>query len=110
MWLAYAIALSCVAALCVLSVNASRRFRDIQQFPMQWDLKGRPTWTTPRWVALGFTPVIALAVVTAVVVIRHRQGNNAGAVQDAAVVSVIMLLAHVFYLHLLRKQLSRGAS
>jgi hypothetical protein len=48
-----------LAAMLLIAVFAFRAAR-FDRVPMQWDLKGQPTWYAPRLVAFGFPVFIGL--------------------------------------------------
>lgn len=51
-----------VVTSCVLAGRANARFRNERRLPMQWGLTGEVNWSAPRYLALAFFPLSAIAV------------------------------------------------
>lgn len=49
-------------AMIGLSLLAVLRMPSGARVPMQWDFRGKPTWTAPLWLAVSFTPAVATFV------------------------------------------------
>jgi hypothetical protein len=91
-----------IVAVCLIvlgaMVGASRavkaRLPERARIPMQWDLRGRPTWSVRPLVGLAFTPMLYAAVLGAVLLIDRRQPAI------IALVALGFLLAHLLHLRL----------
>lgn len=62
----YIIGIAAVVVLMLVSTGANRRLADLTELPMQWGLRGKPTWGAPRRMALAFTPNIGAISLLAV--------------------------------------------
>ena len=68
------------------------------QVPMQWDSRGQPTWKAPKLVAVLFSPVIALLVLTTVSLASASNPEAAGSI--VPLISAVFLVVHVLHLAL----------
>jgi hypothetical protein len=50
-----------IAMVC-LSLVAALRMPSGARVPMQWDFRGKPIWTAPVWLAVSFTPAVAVLI------------------------------------------------
>jgi len=62
-------------AMVVLSLIAALRFPSNTRVPMQWGPGGKPTWTAPVWLAVSFTPFLALVVFAVTIAVGGRSGS-----------------------------------
>ncbi len=53
-----------VLVLAAMSLAFARRVPAGMKLPMQWGLKGLPTWSAPRDIALSITPLLAALTLT----------------------------------------------
>lgn len=53
-----------VLVLAAMSLAMARRVPAGTKLPMQWGLKGLPTWSAPREIALSITPLLAAFTLT----------------------------------------------
>jgi len=53
-----------VLALAAMSLALARRVPAETRLPMQWGIKGLPTWSAPRDIALSITPLLAAFTLT----------------------------------------------
>lgn len=53
-----------VLVLAAMSLAFARRVPPGMKLPMQWGLKGLPTWSAPREIALSITPLLAAVTLT----------------------------------------------
>jgi hypothetical protein len=89
------IALSTILILSFASVRADERFRGEDRLPMQWSAKGNVNWTAPRRIALAFTPVLAIVVLTAVT-LSIALGDDPRPGQDSFVTPAVLFIGLVF--------------
>jgi len=94
-----AISAAAVAMLALMSFMADRHLRHHARIPMQWNFRGRPTWTAPRAIGLAFTPVLA-AIVLALGVARNEDGPI------LLLVAAAFVAVHVIHLWLAARSLS----
>lgn len=100
-------AVSTVALLTALSLWANCRFKTERRLPMQWWLDGSVTWTAPRPLALGFTPVLAAICLAPTPFLKPRAGEE-GLVIPAIILTALAFLAvHAFHLWLMQRTLQR---
>ena len=46
----------------LIALSANRRFADLAEVPLHFDVNGSPSRNTPRHIALGFMPALAILV------------------------------------------------
>ncbi|MEQ1865375.1 MAG: hypothetical protein ABL996_12105 [Micropepsaceae bacterium] len=61
-WMVFVVPLSTLLVLVVISLAALSKLPADARLPMQWGVRGKPTWFASRGVALGFTPALACTV------------------------------------------------
>lgn len=96
----WALGLATVAVMAVLARRADRRFAGHRHLPMQFGPSGTPGWTAPRAVALGFLPVLALAVFGALWVFAPDP--------IGALIAALSLLGGQVFYHALIARWARG--
>ena len=93
------------ALLAWLSIRANARFRGTERLPMQWWFTGEVTWTAPRVVALTFTPVLAILVLSAVAVaaatLEPRRGQEGMELPVLVGMGTSFLAFHLLHLWLM---------
>ncbi|MCJ2128866.1 DUF1648 domain-containing protein [Methylobacterium sp. E-045] len=102
----YVFAVVTLAILSCLSALAGFWVGDLDRLPMQWGLDGRPTWYAPKWIALGFIPVIGVIVMATVAVSHGPGGDGSGVARNMATVGAILVAAEIVYLFMLRRHLT----
>lgn len=103
---------ACLAAVAILTLiamswRANRRMADLDRLPMQWSVAGSVNWTAPRRIALAFTPILATAILLAVVVstllLRPRPGQEGFEVPTVLFVAGVFVAVHALHLWLIEK-------
>lgn len=94
-----------IAALAVMSSVSRQAYRRIlpnAKVPMQFDLKGAPTWRAPRLVAVTFAPAIACAVwlilVTASQLAPVEPSEQAVLLGVRLFIAPVICLAHLWHM------------
>jgi hypothetical protein len=98
-WLPLAI----LGVMLVIALAAGRSVT-IERVPMQWDLKGRPTWYAPKLVAFA-SPVVFGAVLVAIV---SATAKAEGAYWAPLLAAAGVFFAQLLHLWLLRRWQARG--
>jgi len=57
---------------------------------MQWDLRGKPTWTAPVWFAVSFVPVLALVILAVFAI-----ATNGALLPLLAIIFVVLHALHL---------------
>ena len=84
------------AVLIAMSFAAGRRIAPGQKrLPMQWNLKGEPTWTLPRPLALGFTPALGIIALTG---LAHSRSVDLSVLLTVACGVILAHALHIFLL------------
>ncbi len=97
------LALAAFAFLIASSLWAQRRFARFAKLPMQYNIRMKPTWYAPRWLAIWlttgvFAAVIALNLGLATMVDpRFRNGDPETGI---VLTSVLIVLVQIFILWL----------
>lgn len=91
-WESYAVAAAAIAVMAAVSLLFAPRFPRDARVPMQWDLRGKPTWTAPVWLAVSFVPALALVILAVFAI----------AAKDALLpfLAIIFLVIHALHLSL----------
>ncbi|MBB6122839.1 hypothetical protein [Sphingobium subterraneum] len=103
------VSLMAIITLAEMSRRANWRYRHEVRLPMQWLLDGTVTRTASRRFALAFIPILLSGILTATVVMSMVLTPRSG--QEGFVIPVIALMAllfvgiHAFYLRLIAKSL-----
>jgi hypothetical protein len=95
------------AVLIMLSIGAASRLKDHAELPMQWQLDGTVTRMAPRRLALAFTPVLTVLVLTATVALslltEPRPGQAWMLIPVTLFVGFTAVSAHAFHLWMMNK-------
>lgn len=106
------LAIIAVAILIVMSFRANSHFSDQARLPMQWGIDGSVNWTTPRRVALSFTPALAAIVLAATTIatllFAPRPGQEGMEIPVVVMLGLGFIAAHAFHLWLIEKTTNRG--
>ncbi|MDP1989199.1 MAG: hypothetical protein Q8K44_18370 [Phenylobacterium sp.] len=96
-----------VLALAAMSLAFARRAPAGMKLPMQWSLKGVPTWSAPRGIALSFTPLLAAFTLMpfSLASLWVEPDERLTFRLVLAFVSLVYLAVHALHLHLLRRWL-----
>ena len=96
-----------VLALAAMSLAFARRAPAGMKLPMQWGLKGVPTWSAPRGIALSFTPLLAAFTLMpfSLASLWVEPDERLTFRLVLAFVSLVYLAVHALHLHLLRRWL-----
>jgi len=68
---------------------------------MQWGPGGKPTWTAPVWLAVSFTPVLALVVFAVTIAAGGRSGSPLIATL-LSIEGALFLVIHAAHLYFAR--------
>jgi len=79
-----------VLVITLLAYRANTHFQNETHLPMQWGLSGKVNWSAPRHLALGFMPVLAVALLGFVTFMAMNVPPRAGQEHQVLPVSVIM--------------------
>jgi hypothetical protein len=90
-----------LTAMILLSVIAALRFPANARVPMQWGPGGKPTWTAPVWLAVSFTPVLAIIAFAVTLAIGGRAGSPMIGTL-LSVQGVLFLVIHAAHLYFAR--------
>ena len=72
--------------------------------PMQWGLNGTVNWSAPRWIALAFTPILAIVVLACIFFLSDNPSGDGQGVP--VLVAAAFLLGHGLHLWLVRRHLT----
>jgi len=101
------VALITEALLVALSIGAAARLKGHAKLSMQWQLDGTVTWMAPRRLALAFTPVLTVFVLTALIALslitKPRAGQEWMLIPVTLVVSFTAVTVHAFHLWMMNK-------
>jgi hypothetical protein len=101
------VALMTEAALISLSIGTASRLKGHAELPMQWQLDGTVTRMAPRSLALAFTPVLTVFVLTATVALslltEPRPGQAWVLIPLTLFVGFTAVSAHAFHLWMMKK-------
>lgn len=84
------VAMLAISAIAFLILPAGARV------PMQWDLRGQPTWKAPKLVAVLFSPALALLVLSLAGLASAGNPQKAEAVLP--LIAGAFLIFHVLHL------------
>jgi hypothetical protein len=91
-----------IFAMLALSFLAGIRLPKDARLPMQWDWRGRPTWTASTWFAVLFTPALATAVAAFVFAVAQEKAPGL-----AGGIMLLFLVVHVVHLFFAARHVSR---
>lgn len=91
-----------VLTLSAMSAFAEGALSDEDRLPMQWGAIDRPNFTLPRRWALAFTPLLALFLLSAVLLLGGDEATG-----DAWGIGLTLIGIHSFYLAIVRRTVSR---
>ena len=58
------IGIATVAIMLLMALSANKRFAELPELPLHFDIHGNASRSTPRYIALGFMPALAIFVFT----------------------------------------------
>lgn len=70
------------------------------QVPMQWDLRGQPTWRAPKLIALMFSPILSLMLMSGVALTSASDPQKVESI--LLLIAGLFLVVHVFHIALAR--------
>ncbi len=94
-----------LALLVAASLYADRHLPSADRLPMRWGLTGKVLRMAPRWIALGFTPVLAACMFIALAVVAS--GVDGAGDRVVRILAPAFLLAHGLHLWLIHRYLAR---
>ena len=94
-----------VGMMVFVSVIANALLPAASHLPMQWGLKRGVNWSAPRWIALAFTPILAIAVLAFIFFLSDSGSEDGQGVTVA--VAAAFLLGHGLHLWLVWRHLTR---
>jgi hypothetical protein len=86
-----------VALMFVTSAWAFTQTPDSARLPMQWGIRGDVNWRAPRAVALLFSPVLAILVLSLMLWLAGPQSEQLGWLPTF--VAAVFLITHGVYLY-----------
>ena len=93
--------------LVALSLIFFLRLRKYDRVPMQWGIRGKPTWSAPAWLAVSCTP--ALFFLVWALIDRAEPVDATREINIAALVmSASFVLAHFGHLAYAERSLRRA--
>lgn len=101
----FVLALFSLLALVGISIHADRSLPPSADLPMQWGFDGRATWSAPRRIALGFTPVpfLLVALAMAFLVPPDWQADTLAMLGVFTGVAAALVGCHLFHIWLIRR-------
>jgi hypothetical protein len=92
-----------LAAMLLVSLAAAIVMPKGARLPMQWDWRGKPTWSLPVWFAVFFTPALALIITACAFTLAE---GKARVITDS--VLPLLLVIHVAHLFFAGRHASRN--
>jgi hypothetical protein len=87
-----------VVAMLAISGIALLLFPKGARVPMQWDLRGQPTWSAPKIIGVLFSPMLALCVLSFAAYSSASDPQKVTSVLP--LIAGVFLVAHVLHLAL----------
>jgi hypothetical protein len=93
------------SAMIALSAIVMFRLPSGARLPMQWGPDGKPTWTAPGWLAVSFTPALALIVFALTLIAAG--GTVSKVTTILSIQAALFAVVHIAHLYFAARSVAR---